>query len=93
MEIICIEKNAFETMMARFEQVAANVQAASNLYRKKETSQWCDNRDVCRILRISPRKLQSLRDSGSIPYMKINRKILYKPDDIQSLVKDMQPSA
>jgi hypothetical protein len=90
MEIICIEKNAFETMIARFEQVAAKVQAAGNLYRKKEISNWYDNRDVCRILRISPRKLQSLRDSGSIPYVKINGKIIYKPDDIHSIVKDMQ---
>ena len=86
MEIINIEKKAFETMMARFEQLAAKVQRISNRYDEKRMQKWYDNQDVCQILRISPRKLQSLRDSGALPFVKINRKIFYKPDDVQNVI-------
>jgi len=86
MEIINIEKKAFETMMARFEQLAAKVQMICNRYDEKSMKKWYDNQDVCQILRISPRKLQSLRDSGTLPCVKINRKIFYKPEDVQNVI-------
>jgi hypothetical protein len=47
---------------------------------------WYDNQEVCAMLRISPRKLQSLRDSGTLSYTKINRKIFYKPEDVQNII-------
>jgi hypothetical protein len=86
MEIINIEKKAFETMMARFEQLAAKVQMICNRYDAKRMKKWYDNQDVCQILRISPRKLQSLRDSKALPFVKINRKIFYKPEDVQNVI-------
>lgn len=87
MEIINIEKKAFETMIACFEQFAAKVQTVCNRYDVKRMNEWYDNQDVCRILKISPRKLQSLRDSGALPCVKINRKIYYKPEDVQSVIR------
>jgi hypothetical protein len=86
MEIINIEKKAFETMMFRFEQLAAKVQSLCSLHDEKRMKKWYDNQEVCAMLRISPRKLQSLRDSGTLPYTKINRKIFYKPEDVQNLI-------
>jgi len=86
MEIINIEKRAFETMITRFEQLAAKVQMVCNRYDEKRMKKWNDNQDVCQMLRISPRKLQSLRDSGALPFIKINRKIFYKPEDVQNVI-------
>jgi hypothetical protein len=86
MEIINIEKKAFETMIARFEHLAAKVQIISNRFDEKRMKKWYDNEDAYRILRISPRKLQSLRDSKALPFVKINRKIFYKPDDVQQII-------
>jgi hypothetical protein len=91
MEIINIEKKAFETMMARFEQLATKVQSLYRRHDEKRMKKWYDNQDVCAILRISPRKLQSLRDSGTLPYTKINRKIFYKPEDVQNVIAAGNP--
>ena len=93
MEIINIEKKAFETMIDRFEQFAAKMQMMCGRFDVKTMTKWYDNQDVCRILRISPRKLQSLRDSGTLPHVKINRKIYYKPEDVQNVIRDVSTLA
>ena len=41
-------------------------------------SEWMDNQDVCRMLNISPRTLQTLRDNGTLAYSQINHKTYYR---------------
>jgi hypothetical protein len=91
MEIINIEKKAFETMMTRFEQLAAKVQVLCNRCDEKRMKKWYSNHDVCGMLRISSRKLQSLRDIGALPFVKINRKVYYRPEDVQNVIVDGNP--
>jgi hypothetical protein len=81
-----MEKKAFETMMARFEQLADKMQMLCLRYGVKKMGKWYDNQDVCRILRISPRTLQTLRDNGTLPFSQINRKIYYRPEDVQNVL-------
>lgn len=38
---------------------------------------YLTNREVCQLLRISPRTLQNWRDTGKIPFIKLKGKILY----------------
>jgi len=86
MEIINIEKKAFETMMTRFENLSEKIRALCHRHSRKSLNKWYDNQDVCLILRISPRKLQTLRDNGTLPYTQINRKLFYRIEDVQNLI-------
>jgi hypothetical protein len=52
---------------------------------KFERGDWLDNQDVCQMLNISPRTLQTLRDNGTLAYSQINRKVYYKPEDVESI--------
>lgn len=52
-----------------------------------DKSVWLDNEDVCRILKISKRTLQSYRDKGLIPYYHIGKKIYYKKSDIDQIIE------
>ena len=45
-----------------------------------------DNQDVCLRLNISPRTLQTLRDTGKLAYSQIQHKIYYKTKDVKKLV-------
>lgn len=45
-----------------------------------------DNQDVCLVLKISPRTLQTLRGSGKLPHSKINNRIYYRPKDVERLI-------
>ncbi|MEQ8477613.1 helix-turn-helix domain-containing protein [Fulvivirga sp.] len=48
---------------------------------------WIDGQDVMQALHISKRTLQSLRDSGVLPYSRINGKFYYKVEDIETLLE------
>jgi len=53
----------------------------------KGLGDWIDNQDVCQMLNISPRTLQTLRDNGTLAYSQINRKVYYKPEDVESILR------
>ncbi len=80
MEIVAIEKRTFEQMIQRFEDFAKHVHALCGQNRSNEN--WLDNKQVCELLKISPRTLQNWRDTGKIPFIKLKGKILYKESAI-----------
>ena len=82
MEIINIEAKTFEAMLSKFESFATRMEHLCHLYGDKE-SEWLDNQDVCMLLNISPRTLQTLRDNGTLAYSQINHKTYYKPQDVE----------
>lgn len=49
--------------------------------------EWIDGQVVMQTLHISKRTLQSLRDSGVLPYSRINGKFYYKVSDIEALLE------
>jgi Helix-turn-helix domain len=70
-----------------FEDVRNYVMALkkSELQTFKET--WVDGQEVMQTLHISKRTLQSLRDSGTLPYSRINGKFYYKIADLGNLLE------
>ncbi|WP_341224801.1 helix-turn-helix domain-containing protein [uncultured Arcticibacterium sp.] len=47
---------------------------------------WIDSQDVMLSLHISKRTLQNLRDTGVLPYSRINGKFYYKIADIEIIL-------
>lgn len=86
MEIISIEAKTFEAMLSGFERFAGRMEAFCRLHEEKEETRWIDNQEVCLLLNISPRTLQSLREKGTLPYSQICHKTYYKYSDVQRLV-------
>jgi hypothetical protein len=48
---------------------------------------WIDGQDVLFALNISKRTLQKLRDTGKLPFSRINGKFYYKLSDIEKLLQ------
>lgn len=88
MEIIAIEKRTFEQMIQRFEDFAKQVNALCGQSRRNEN--WLDNKQVCELLKISPRTLQTYRDTGVLLYSQIGRKCYYKDSDIEQFINQQQ---
>ena len=84
MEIVSIERKTFEEMVSKFDNLVAKAEALC--FEDKKMSEWMDNQDVCQMLNISPRTLQTLRDNGTLAYSQINHKIFYRPEDVQRIV-------
>ena len=65
--------------MSRATQESATLRAAS-------CKGWLDNQQVCQLLNISKRTLQTLRGNGSLSYTQINHKIYYRSEDVRSFL-------
>ena len=86
MEVIIIEKKTFEEMTAKFDEFVKRIENVCHRNSDKGMGEWLDNQDVCRILNICPRTLQTLRDNGTLAYSQIHHKIYYKAGDVQRIV-------
>ncbi|GAB6122494.1 DNA-binding protein [Bacteroidia bacterium] len=94
MEIVMVEARTYEAMMSRFEAFARKVEVLCERHQDKALKQWLDNQDVCIILNISPRTLQTYRDNGTLPYSQVNHKMYYRPEDVQAalrLIEEKRP--
>ena len=96
MEFVGIEKQLFEELVRKFEYFEHRVMEICNRENDRTLHKWMDNQDVCRMLNISARTLQTLRDNGTLAYSQINHKTYYRPDDVQriaSVVEDRRKDA
>lgn len=90
MEVLIIQKDAFEEMAAKFSRFTERVDALLAKQDGKSLNGWMDNQEVCRQLNISPRTLQTLRDNGTLAYSQINHKVFYRPEDVLRIVKPVE---
>ena len=86
MEVISIERSTYEGLLTSFNSFVTKMKEMASRGNDKGLGEWLDNQDVCQMLNISPRTLQTLRDNGTLAYSQINRKLYYKPEDVESIL-------
>ena len=86
MEVISIERSTYEELLTSFNSFVTQMRAMADRGTDKRLGDWLDNQDVCQMLSISPRTLQTLRDNGTLAYSQINRKLFYKSVDVESIL-------
>lgn len=87
MEVIAIPKSVLNELTKELDamlQLTANASEAYVAIFNEE--RWLDNQEVCLMLGITKRTLQSYKDKGLLPYSKLNRKNYYKFSDVQRLL-------
>ncbi|WP_460685597.1 helix-turn-helix domain-containing protein [Niabella aquatica] len=92
MEVIAVQKSALDGMKNDIKGLLELTENATQKYTSifKE-EQWLDNQEVCLIMKITKRTLQTYKDKGLLPYSKLNRKNYYKLSDVQALLDAGQP--
>ena len=86
MEVVSIERSTYEELLTSSNSFVAQRRAMADRGTDKKLGNWLDNQDVCQMLNISPRTLQTLRDNGTLAYSQINRKVYYKPEDVERIL-------
>ncbi len=92
MEVIAIQKSVFEGMTNELKTLLELTENATRKYTpifKEE--KWLDNQEVCLMMNITKRTLQTYKDKGLLPYSKLNHKNYYKRSDVQALLEAGQP--
>jgi hypothetical protein len=86
MDIVNIEAATFEAMLSTVANVEKRMEHLCQLHGDRESIEWIDNQDVCLLLNISPRTLQTLRDNGTLAFSQVSHKIYYKPEDVKKIL-------
>lgn len=89
MEIINVEARTFEAMMERFKRLTHQVDSLCRESDQKRMGKWLDNQDVCTILNVSLRTVQTYRNNKILPYSQIGHKIFYKPQDVERVIEKL----
>ena len=92
MEVIAIQKSAFDGMKNELKDLLEMTKDATEKYVSIfNKEKWLDNQEVCLMMNITKRTLQTYKDKGLLPYSKLNRKNYYKRSDVQALLEAGQP--
>lgn len=93
MEIVIIERKAFEAFMAEVSALTEKVNRLCARGTERQLKKWMDGEEVCRLLHLSPRTLQGMRDRGTVACSQIGRKFYYRTEDVERLVSEKREVA
>lgn len=82
-----VENKVLESIINKVKSLASEADALRRKSEDMNLKEWLDGQDACLILNISPRTLQTYRDTGKLGFCQINHKLYYKADEIDKLLK------
>ncbi|MGN0036926.1 MAG: helix-turn-helix domain-containing protein [Bacteroidaceae bacterium] len=88
MEIVIIERKAFESFMAEVSSLAEKVNRLCSQKNERRLKKWMDGEEVCRLLHISSRTLQGMRDKRLIACSQVGKKFYYRTEDVECLISE-----
>ena len=86
MDVITIESEAFAKIVKRIDGIEQKILDIVKKAQNPLAERWLDNQQLCQVLNISKRLLQSYRDEKLLPYSQINHKIYYKASDVEKFL-------
>ena len=69
------------------DEIKQLLEKSRKLRSSQKENKYLDNQDVCLLLNISPRTLQTYRDKRILPYIQIDRKCYYKLEDVNLFIE------
>jgi excisionase family DNA binding protein len=80
MKNILISEEQYDKLLSRVEEIDAAV--ASMLMRSEDKGNYFTNAELMKLLGVSKRTVQRWRMSGRLPFIKFEKKLLYRADAI-----------
>jgi MerR family transcriptional regulator, repressor of the yfmOP operon len=81
MNVITITSDAFQVIADNIAEINKKIDNSNK--QQLLSDNWLDIQEVCLLLKISKRTLQSYRDNGVLPFSQIGGKIYFKAADIE----------
>ncbi|WP_319589263.1 helix-turn-helix domain-containing protein [uncultured Draconibacterium sp.] len=78
--------NLVKVIKTDIANLSKKVEEMSKTHAQQLNEEWIQRDQVMRILKISERKLQSMRDNGTLPFSQIDGKIYYRTSDVEKLL-------
>ena len=81
-KIICIEEKTWTVLLDQLKELFVLASQVRRRFDPQTSDGYMDSADVCRVLNITKRTLQSYRDKGILPYTRIGGKFFYRERDL-----------
>ena len=89
MEITVLDIQILKALHREVKDVSILIAEITAPYKAlQQATKWLDQQEACQLLNISKRTLQQYRDDGLIPFIKLERKILFRESDIVKVLED-----
>ncbi|MDX2190789.1 MAG: helix-turn-helix domain-containing protein [Bacteroidota bacterium] len=82
MQVITIQSEAFHEIINKLDEIKTKVLEEKG--KQPLTDVWLDNAQVCELLKVSSRTMQTYRDEGIVSFSQVGSKIYYKASDIEA---------
>lgn len=87
-KVVIISQLVWAELLKRLEFLAKRVDYLHKAQMSKKLGEYLNSEQVCNILNIKPRTLQTYRETGKIGFTQIGRKIFYHVNDVDKLLKE-----
>ena len=86
MEIITMESEAYQNLVASIKRIEQHMLNTSAKGTTLDDEVWIGTKDACKILGISDRTLQNYRTKGTIDFKHCGKFCRYRLSDVKSLI-------
>jgi len=86
MEIITMESEAYQNLVASIKRIEQHVLSTSADDTPPDEEVWIDSKEACRMLGIGDRALQNYRSNGTIDYKHCGKFCRYRLSEVKSLI-------
>lgn len=85
--IVIINESTFTKWMERVKELLSVLHYQEQQVKNKGIGTWLDTSEVCAMLNLSKRSVQSMRERGELPYTKIEGRIYHRTDDLAKMME------
>jgi len=86
--VLIVDEHLFDKLMGKIDKLTDKVDSIGLNANTGLKEKWYVTDEVCKILNISRRTLQKLRDNGSVLFTKTGKKIYYKATDVEAFLEN-----
>ena len=86
--IVIINESTFMKWMEGVKELLSVLYLQQQM-KNKSLGTWLDTSEVCAMLNLSKRSVQSMRERGELPYTKIEGRIYHRADDVVKMMEVM----
>ncbi|MDM1298195.1 helix-turn-helix domain-containing protein [Empedobacter falsenii] len=88
MEITIIEIQIFKALQKNVKEIYILIGEITSPYKElQQATKWLDQQEVCQLLNISKRTLQTYKAKGILGATQINRKTYFRLSEVELLMK------
>lgn len=92
MEITVLDIQILNALQREIGEVSLLIAEITSPYKElQQKTNWLDGQEVCQLLNISKRTLQTYRAKGILGATQINRKNYFRLADVELLMQTQQP--